>query len=230
MPNHTSCLLNISGDEAAMQRLIEQVKGKTEILSFHKIVPMPESLNITAGSCSARAHEAYLWSIGEKKGMIKDYKEFGGEAESLDEFAERMTKDCDLALGKVVHDNIKNHGYPDWYEWSKDKWGTKWDAYDMSDAWHKQQDGSMEMDFMSAWSPPIAVIAALSKQYPELKIKLKFADEGQQFLGYIVWSGGEEVEDEWFEDWDSDEAKECLDGLAYSWFNEEDEDIEEDNE
>lgn len=42
----------------------------------------------------------------------------------------------------------------DWYEWSKENWGTKWGTYDMK-AFPLGGDGSpIAIKFQSAWGPP----------------------------------------------------------------------------
>lgn len=53
MPNHVINLVTLRGDETKIAELLEAIKndeiGRGSI-DFNKIVPMPEALNITAGS------------------------------------------------------------------------------------------------------------------------------------------------------------------------------------
>lgn len=45
-------------------------------------------------------------------------------------------------------------GQPDWYEWAKENWGTKWGTYDAK-AFQLGGDGSpVIIKFQSAWGPP----------------------------------------------------------------------------
>lgn len=75
----------------------------------------------------------------------------------------------------------------DWYEWSIQNWGTKWNAY---------SDEVLEEDrivkFDTAWSHPYPVIEALSKKHPDHVIEVAYADEDLGFnLGVYRALNGE---------------------------------------
>lgn len=84
----------------------------------------------------------------------------------------------------------------DWYEWCISNWGTKWNASDVSfngqdeldDEW---ESGEVQMQFSTAWSPPIPVMQELSKQNPKVKITHKFTEEGNSFYGTYIYRKGE---------------------------------------
>jgi len=63
-------------------------------------------------------------------------------------------------------------GYPSWYEWRIDKWGTKWNAYEI-----KEAPCDPIVEFMTAWSAPHPVICRISECFPDLTIVHKWADE-----------------------------------------------------
>lgn len=42
--------LRLEGDQNRIDELLKSVKGKDSVLDFNRIIPMPESLNIEAGS------------------------------------------------------------------------------------------------------------------------------------------------------------------------------------
>ena len=66
--------------------------------------------------------------------------------------------------------NIKRYGERDWYEWSIENWGTKWNAGDTvvySDV----------IEFQTAWSTPIPVFVELSKRLKNVEINVDYADE-----------------------------------------------------
>jgi len=55
MPNHVRNILSFSGDDKEIEKLRNTIKGKFDDgsemqIDFNKIIPRPESLNITAGS------------------------------------------------------------------------------------------------------------------------------------------------------------------------------------
>ena len=66
--------------------------------------------------------------------------------------------------------NIKRYGERDWYDWSIENWGTKWNAGDTvvySDV----------IEFQTAWSTPIPVFVELSKRLKNVEINVDYADE-----------------------------------------------------
>jgi hypothetical protein len=73
--------------------------------------------------------------------------------------------------GDLGEEERKKYGKNNWYDWSYTNWGTKWNAYDMD----KIDDYSMQ--FSTAWSMPDPVIKALSRLFPEIVVKIKWADE-----------------------------------------------------
>ena len=81
--------------------------------------------------------------------------------------------------------NIETTGYTDWYYWSVNHWGTKWNAYNSSyDDYNFKVSDKDAIDclpnflmFDTAWSSPIAFVEALSKKYSDLEFTLKYMDE-----------------------------------------------------
>ena len=66
--------------------------------------------------------------------------------------------------------NIKRYGEIDWYDWSIENWGTKWNAGDTvvySDV----------IEFQTAWPTPIPVFVELSKRMKDVAIIVHYADE-----------------------------------------------------
>jgi hypothetical protein len=55
--------------------------------------------------------------------------------------------------------NIKQHGFPTWYEWSIHHWGTKWDIG--ADTCDRIDANTVRLSFDSAWSPPIEAYSTL---------------------------------------------------------------------
>lgn len=59
MPNHVMNKLHFEGEQKRIDVLLESVKCKDSLLDFNKIIPMPESLNIEAGSRTEKGLKAY---------------------------------------------------------------------------------------------------------------------------------------------------------------------------
>lgn len=75
-------------------------------------------------------------------------------------------------LGDAYIRNVRMYGYDTWYDWRCDKWGTKWNAYDIF------RDGD-SVEFDTAWSCPLPILDQLAKLCHEYKVSFtgKWADE-----------------------------------------------------
>lgn len=79
-------------------------------------------------------------------------------------------EDEQAANQKKIADNLKNHGFETWYEFSIAKWGTKWNACE------PYVEGN-KLFFETAWSTPASFIEALSEKFPDATFECIFADE-----------------------------------------------------
>ena len=79
------------------------------------------------------------------------------------------------------------YGYPDWYEWNVANWGTKWNAC-QEDTYDADITGD-KLCFSTAWSCPLEVLLAVSKQVP---VTVAYADEdmGSNY-GILLLENGE---------------------------------------
>ena len=59
MPNHLMSKLHFSGEQKRIDELLESIKGEETLFDFNTIIPMPESLNIEAGSRTENGLKAY---------------------------------------------------------------------------------------------------------------------------------------------------------------------------
>lgn len=234
MPNHVTNVLEITGDKEIISKMKEAVKNNEQIFSLNSIIPMPASLDIDAGSETDRDLQAYMWSIGEKEKVKKHFDEYTDE--DLEKFAETYFKDCDLKKGKLAYDNLKEYGFANWYAWRIATWGTKWEAYEVSEEWYEDGEATC-VEFQTAWSPPMNVMEELSEKFPTLTFKLKYIDEGIGFLGYAIFHDCDVKEDVFLENEDavSEEGKKLAEELGFSYFifdelEDEEEDTDESDE
>ena len=68
--------------------------------------------------------------------------------------------------------NKRSCGHFNTLNFSRDAWGTKWNAYDQV-----IDLDSGELSFDTAWSCPIPVLKELSKRHPDDEITVRYADE-----------------------------------------------------
>jgi hypothetical protein len=83
---------------------------------------------------------------------------------------------------------IEQYGYDDWYHWNVHNWGTKWDV---EAELNETDDGTaLYYNFDSAWCPPIAGLAKISQDYPELTFELRYEEGGVGFYGHAIFQNG----------------------------------------
>jgi hypothetical protein len=80
---------------------------------------------------------------------------------------------------------------PDWYSQRIEKWGTKWNGYDL------YIDVNL-IEFYTAWSPPIPIIKKLAELHKDITFRLEYHEPGIAFRGYTTayWQDDEIVFDD----------------------------------
>lgn len=183
MPNH------ITNELTAPAHVLAALAGPTELVDFEQIIPMPEVLkgepsmhtidwarvamgvvNLKTlqvatpdplaafqrgayGAASQRLEQHNLLRLMTEGPFPKDFR-----AEEFEQLLRCMRA-------------IKETGYPSWYDWSVQNWGTKWNAYDIN------QLSPTCVRFDTAWSPPLQVIATLAQRFPTETVRIRWADE-----------------------------------------------------
>lgn len=84
------------------------------------------------------------------------------------------------AINKVMEANFKKYGYPTWYEFCIENWGTKWDVGGEYGTVNKV-DGGLELIFDSAWAPPIAAYEKLIEL--GFEVYATYYEPGVGFIG-----------------------------------------------
>jgi hypothetical protein len=79
-------------------------------------------------------------------------------------------------------------GEKNWYGWAVANWGTKWSNYDTEPV--ETTSRSINIDFVTAWSPPDKWLEAVSKKFPNLKFSLSYSIEGGNGSGRLVFVAG----------------------------------------
>jgi hypothetical protein len=86
-------------------------------------------------------------------------------------------------------DGKESGNTPDnWYNWNRANWGTKWDAYNVELEIHSLSN--LQYRFTTAWNAPASVIAAMTEQFPSLRLTLTYKEEGEAFSGTLVGDQG----------------------------------------
>ena len=145
-------------------------------------------------------------------GKVKDIKEF------LDDVADNSSKDksehrefsfekiipmpSNIFRGDVGAEAKKKYGKNNWYDWSYENWGTKWNAYDVTVTtdfpsptiqYLDQDKGAACILFNSAWSPPAPILNKIVGTYTTLTFEIAFIEEGNESWGKSLYKKGVEV-------------------------------------
>lgn len=222
MPNHVTNIMTVSGPAEKMADLKavwfnqEAPDGGKHSLDypdvsvdFNRLMPMPEDLDIAAGSSVTAAMQWLTlkndWLLSGKemaeRGYVSKLKEYTGElldwqTDTVGRLKEVVAATPGL-LEKIgldrryleqIRNNINAYGAPTWYEWRRRKWGTKWNAYSQYLA--EWSDTSFRILFDTAWTPPEPLFVLLSECFPELDMQVRYIDEGGGFAGTFTASGG----------------------------------------
>lgn len=90
--------------------------------------------------------------------------------------------------GMLGSEERKLYGENNWYDWSCNHWGTKWNAYDvLADPGY--------VSFYTAWTPCRHVISELANQYPEATFVHEYYEPGRAFCGKQQYQNGKCVFD-----------------------------------
>ena len=174
MPNHCESDLHIQGDPETLRAFVAFAEGpagtggpdkETALLSAHRFIPYPEQFDADRMECTQCSHQ---FARDQGDGMAPNCPQCGGFAK----------------------DGYNRGGY----EWCITNWGTKWGLYDVELTEGDFENGRLEYTFQSAWSPPVPVVQAMSKQFPSLTFALDYFEGGGGFMGSCLYENGQEVE------------------------------------
>ena len=201
MPNYVKNTIVLTGKQSDIDSICELLKNKNpnrkEEIDFNNVVPMPNSMNLVAGSDARWYIASYVKTLPdeEKQNLIQEllkysdgfYKSYFHKyqdaftedipADTLHRLQEEFKKDYSAInpssieeVGKTYVDNILTYGADTWYDWSCNNWGTKWGAMESYIA-----DNSIE--FQTAWSAALPITEKLSELYPDVRFSHEWADE-----------------------------------------------------
>jgi hypothetical protein len=191
MPNHITNILYVEGDE--YQKVFGRIAGEEGrgCIDFNRIVQMPEIME--SESSIPTLEDMAMFFLG--KYPIKDLLSpprynaaeeaksgnWGNAAEVLKQHnMVHMLTETNLA-GDLSDEHfeilvkymraLRQFGHCSWYEWSRDHWGTKWNAYNQS------RIDERTIQFDTAWSTPMPIWEKLSEMFPDTVLSIRWADE-----------------------------------------------------
>lgn len=197
MPNWVINKVTFEGDQSRIDELKQSVKGVWDdgtenLFDFNKIIPMPESLNITSGGrvdmAMAYVHyEETMDSKGLETYLTYPWVKKEG-IETISQLCDYIKENVNIEEGHKAIYNEKTYGYRDWYSWSNANWGTKWSASNIT-------ENKYGFQFQTAWSTPEPILIALSEKFTDIKIIVEYADEDiGANCGRFTLLSGQEIE------------------------------------
>lgn len=109
---------------------------------------------------------------------------------SVDDMAEYLKKTHPTAVEKAEQAlrNFREFGHMDWYDWSVENWGTKWNSVRYAEI--SRREGYWEFTFETAWSFVHPIFLRISQEFPELCVTVSYIDEGWGFAGTSTYVEG----------------------------------------
>ena len=167
MPNWCSNRVTISGDEEVIKEFRKVMEGpdhhgEDSIFSFNQLIPMPPELINTTSPPTVKETQSEC----DAYNAIQDNKNIGV-----------------TAVTQATVDALKEkYGACDWYSWTSNFWGTKWQPTEIElDA----NTDYLVYSFDTAWGPPEGIWAAIQEQFPKLHISWFYDEPGMEFSGYL---------------------------------------------
>ena len=120
-------------------------------------------------------------NLRERVETPDNYFDFNAIVPEPKELLDRQPNENDEKTKELV----AKYGYDNWYDWRRHNWGTKWNQYG-EDFYEEGWVTGNEVQIVTAWCFPWAVLKTLSKMYPNITISYMYADED---AGYNVGRG-----------------------------------------
>ena len=186
-----------------LAEIISESENGEKYFDFNKIIPMPKCLEVVSGSETTRAIRYFLFTHTdltqeERQKVLSCISEWERKQieEDTQETINKIIEDQkDLKsfenYAQIIFDNIMLYDCPTWYEWCIKNWGTKWNSCETT---IDDDEDDIVIDFDTAWSPPIPVLLALSKKYPNNVFHFECEEESDMDTAVCEFINGEIIE------------------------------------
>jgi len=94
---------------------------------------------------------------------------------------------------KQIEYLLEKYGSSNWYDWSLQNWGCKWNG--ATDDPYEEGDGIIH--FRTAWSYPDAFILSLSQKFPDEEFEFEWEEEQGFGQVFTIKNGDINVHEEW---------------------------------
>lgn len=173
-------------------------------MDFNKFAEFPERLNNIESSQRTIGGVALILSENGKKGWFDITEEkrncylkfcHGDEVYARFSFAQetkyaleenKYQQSIYRKLGEAALDNIRDYGYPTWYEWLPEHWGTRGNAQETS------VKGN-EVHYVCTGGPSKPIFSAICKLYPDENITFEtyYREGDDEYIRHYENDNGE---------------------------------------
>ena len=169
MPNWCANRVTVYGDNPEIIRFAEFVKSGdgAEPFCFESVIPIPAELY------DVQSPVVIVDTEAEVEAWIEEHSHASKEGFFVS--GHPITKDTQDRL-------LKEYNSDNWYDWSCNNWGVKWDARDVD---LSEGFGELQYMFDTPWGPPEPVCEVLREKFPDLNIEWFWDEPGMQIAGYL---------------------------------------------
>lgn len=225
MPNWVIQQLVFKGEQSELDKIEEYVKSEKRRFDFNKVIPRPEEYDHTVSGTNTEfglwllgltvpdqvfdlklppapdsAQFEYAKVLADriqKRKYPKPTKQpsFETKEQALIWFEENNPEL--IASARLSKECLDKYGYSDWYSWSIEKWGTKWNLPSTEDdeITITKEPGSLIYRFETAWSCPLPVIEKIVADFPTCTLEHTYIDGGYRFWGITNYENGQLLSD-----------------------------------
>lgn len=191
MPNHITTIIQIesrySDDEQSdydkqekkIKQLFKRLHTKKSDFDFNAIIPMPKEIYETAANPEVLATQE---EVDERNAEWKKIWKGHVDVEQIKAITQ---EEADRRAAKYGYHRwgggiLRERTEPilDWYTWSIENWGTKWNSYQvvyLTGSDPERIYGELLVKIETAWSPPVPVLNRLCRDF---KVQYTWKDEG----------------------------------------------------
>jgi len=115
---------------------------------------------------------------------IKAWKDLVESKESKFDFNKILPMPKNIYRGNLGEEEEEKYGKKNWYHWSLENWGCKWNTN--PDGIEVIDDGDQIVyHFSTPWSPPVGIYEKLRDKFPDLGISWFYDEPNMHYAGYL---------------------------------------------
>lgn len=203
MPNWCENDLWVRGVPEEVQRFVTHAASADgeSAFDFNRFAQMPEGLESVQAGSVEEVYVAWYGTDAEVVEMLA-YPWLAGKANDREELKATLAKkysDAGKDAAKIANnyrDNVEQYGFKTWLDWAIANWGTKWNAGEVKQPEIRKGGRLAFYRFDTAWSPPLSLVEAASKKFPNVRLTMRFYEAGSGFKGILVCKGGQILKSE----------------------------------